>query len=115
MREGFGFRELRAPRIDLFGLTGITRFDQGSTESHPTGKSFRQAIILANTDRLEVCATSGPLISHKHHGGFSQTALARSVAFDGHLRDALAWLKIDPFSESSSGLILFARRWRYSK
>ena len=113
MREGFGFRELRAARIDLFGLTGITRLS-GFDGVSSTGKSFRQAIILANTDRLEVCATSGPLISHKHHGGFSQTALGRSVAFDGHLR-ALAWLKIDPFSESSSGLILFAGQWRYSK
>jgi len=37
MREGFGFRELRAARIDLFGLTGIIRFDQGSTESHLPG------------------------------------------------------------------------------
>ena len=49
MVKGFGFRELRAPRNDAFGLAGIMRFDQGSTESLPTGKLSTEATIP--TDR----------------------------------------------------------------
>jgi hypothetical protein len=54
--EVFGFRKSKAARSDAFGLSEIIKFDQGSTESHPTreGDASIRGLVAATSRPMAV-------------------------------------------------------------
>ena len=83
----FGVRESKPPRNDALELSGIIRFDQGSTKSLPTRRR-NQPITCADSGlSARQCTPASPPGSTvvELSNGFQEFALALALALDRNL------------------------------